>query len=42
MTFIQKLRNRWQQADTLVCVGLDPDPAKFPDRFVDDLSLIHI
>ena len=36
MTFIQKLRNRWQQADTLVCVGLDPDPAKFPDRFVDD------
>ena len=36
MTFIQKLRNRWQQADTLVCVGLDPDPAKFPDSFVDD------
>jgi orotidine-5'-phosphate decarboxylase len=36
MTFIQKLRTRWQQADTLVCVGLDPDPAKFPDCFVDD------
>ncbi len=36
MTFTQKLRNRWQQADTLVCVGLDPDPAKFPDAFVDD------
>lgn len=36
MTFIDKLRARWRQADSLVCVGLDPDPAKFPDRFVDD------
>ena len=36
MTFIENLRARWQQADSLVCVGLDPDPAKFPDAFVDD------
>ncbi|MBP6798964.1 MAG: orotidine-5'-phosphate decarboxylase [Luteimonas sp.] len=36
MTFIDKLRTRWRDADTLLCVGLDPDPAKFPDRFVDD------
>ena len=36
MTFIEKLRARWQQANTLVCVGLDPDLAKFPDRFVED------
>ncbi|MBN8261498.1 MAG: orotidine-5'-phosphate decarboxylase [Xanthomonadales bacterium] len=36
MTFIEKLRDRWKQADSLVCVGLDPDPAKFPDAFVDD------
>lgn len=36
MGFIDKLRARWQQADSLVCVGLDPDPAKFPDAFVDD------
>ncbi|MFT4179210.1 MAG: orotidine-5'-phosphate decarboxylase [Thermomonas sp.] len=36
MTFIEKLRNRWQQADSLLCVGLDPDLAKLPDRFVDD------
>jgi orotidine-5'-phosphate decarboxylase len=35
MTFIEKLRNRWQQADSLLCVGLDPDPARFPDAFVD-------
>lgn len=36
MGFIEQLRARWRQADTLVCVGLDPDPAKFPDAFVDD------
>lgn len=36
MTFIDKLRNRWQAADTLVCVGLDPEPAKLPARFNDD------
>ena len=36
MSFTDKLRNRWQQANSLVCVGLDPDPAKFPDAFVDD------
>ena len=36
MGFIDKLRNRWQQADSLLCVGLDPDPAKFPDAYVDD------
>lgn len=33
MTFIQALRERWQRADSLVCVGLDPEPAKFPARF---------
>jgi len=33
MTFMQSLKNRWQHADTLVCVGLDPEPAKFPARF---------
>ena len=36
MTFIDKLRARWQQADTLLCVGLDPDLAKFPERFIED------
>ena len=36
MTFMHLLRNRWQQADTLVCVGLDPEPAKFPSRFAAD------
>ena len=36
MNFIEKLRHRWQQANSLLCVGLDPDPAKFPDAFVGD------
>ena len=36
MTFIDKLRTRWRDADTLLCVGLDPDPARFPDAYVDD------
>ncbi|MCD9027411.1 orotidine-5'-phosphate decarboxylase [Luteimonas sp. BDR2-5] len=34
--FIDTLRTRWQSADTLVCIGLDPDPSRFPDAFVDD------
>ena len=36
MTFMQALRARWQQANTLVCIGLDPEPAKFPARFAND------
>jgi orotidine-5'-phosphate decarboxylase len=30
MNFMQALRGRWQQANTLLCVGLDPDPARLP------------
>jgi orotidine-5'-phosphate decarboxylase len=29
-TFIDRLARRWQKADSLLCVGLDPDPARFP------------
>ncbi|WP_460813062.1 orotidine-5'-phosphate decarboxylase [Luteimonas pelagia] len=36
MGFMQALRARWADADTLVCVGLDPEPAKFPARFAGD------
>ncbi|NUS38099.1 MAG: orotidine-5'-phosphate decarboxylase, partial [Lysobacter sp.] len=35
-TFLQALRARWHDADTLVCVGLDPEPEKFPARFAGD------
>lgn len=42
MSFIQRLRQRWQDADSLLCVGLDPDPARFPDAFVNDAdALFH-
>jgi orotidine-5'-phosphate decarboxylase len=30
MRFIDKLKTAWRDADSLVCVGLDPDPARFP------------
>ncbi len=33
MTFIDHLRARWPASNSLVCVGLDPDPAKFPSQF---------
>jgi orotidine-5'-phosphate decarboxylase len=28
--FIDRLSARWRAADTLLCVGLDPDPTRFP------------
>jgi len=30
MTFTQQLATAWQKNNSLLCVGLDPDPAKFP------------
>ena len=36
MSFMQALRARWEQAESLVCVGLDPEPAKFPLQFGGD------
>lgn len=30
MHFMTALQAAWQQRDSLLCVGLDPDPAKFP------------
>jgi len=30
MNFIEALRQRWHTANTLLCVGLDPEPGKFP------------
>ena len=36
MDFMQALRDRWAGSDSLVCVGLDPEPAKFPARFAGD------
>jgi len=35
MSFAGKLNKAWQATNSLVCVGLDPEPKKFPDRFRD-------
>ena len=35
MTFMQSLQQAWARNDSLVCVGLDPDPAKFPAHLRD-------
>ena len=31
MVFVEMLKSRWRTADTLLCVGLDPDPSRFPE-----------
>ena len=46
-SFTDTLRQRWQAADSMLCVGLDPDPARIPahlgtgpeaiDRFCRDI-----
>jgi orotidine-5'-phosphate decarboxylase len=30
MSFMQQLRVRWREAESLLCVGLDPEPARLP------------
>ncbi|MGO4551530.1 orotidine-5'-phosphate decarboxylase [Lysobacter sp. 2RAF19] len=36
MQFMQALKDRWSSSNSLVCVGLDPEPAKFPASFAHD------
>ncbi len=33
MNFALALKQRWREANSLVCVGLDPEPSKFPAQF---------
>ena len=40
MDFMQALRNRWTSAESLVCVGLDPEPAKFPAHLANDSDAV--
>jgi orotidine-5'-phosphate decarboxylase len=35
MKFADKLTEAWKQTNSLVCVGLDPEPRKLPDAFRD-------
>ncbi len=41
MTFLDMLRGAERQNQSLLCVGLDPDPAKFPDHLKGDASRIY-
>jgi orotidine-5'-phosphate decarboxylase len=36
MDFMPMLRQAWQRNDSLVCVGLDPEPARFPAHLRED------
>lgn len=29
--FYELLQNRWQESQSMICVGLDPDPSRFPE-----------
>lgn len=40
MHFMQALRERWDRSGSLVCVGLDPEPEKFPRRFAGDADAV--
>ncbi|MCM2492020.1 orotidine-5'-phosphate decarboxylase [Burkholderia glumae] len=33
LTFIDTLRAAWQRTNSLLCVGLDPEPTRFPAQF---------
>ena len=41
MTFVEQLRAAERQNGSLLCVGLDPDPAKFPAHLRGDASRIY-
>ncbi len=40
MSFIAAVRSRWSDAGTLVCIGLDPEPSRFPARFANDADAV--
>lgn len=35
MRFVEQLHGAWQRNDSLLCVGLDPEPRRFPHRLQD-------
>ena len=41
MTFLEKLQQAERQNGSMLCVGLDPEPAKFPGAFKGDASKIY-
>jgi hypothetical protein len=41
MTFLDLLRGAERQNDSMLCVGLDPDPARFPLHWRGDASKMY-
>ncbi|HEX5392001.1 MAG TPA: orotidine-5'-phosphate decarboxylase [Rhodocyclaceae bacterium] len=41
MTFTAALAAAWQQRNSLLCVGLDPEPSKFPEHLKDEPDAIY-
>ena len=41
MTFLEQLQTAEERNQSMLCVGLDPEPAKFPDRIKGDASKIY-
>lgn len=42
MGFMQLLEGAWRRNDSLVCVGLDPEPAKFPAHLRGDPDAVFV
>ena len=40
-SFIDRLARRWEQAGSLLCIGLDPDPARLPASMRDSPDAIY-
>lgn len=36
MTFSERLKCRWAASNSLLCVGIDPEPGRYPSRLADD------
>jgi orotidine-5'-phosphate decarboxylase len=41
MTFLEQLQQAERTNQSMLCVGLDPEPSKFPAQFKDDASKIY-
>lgn len=41
MEFTDRLKVAWSRSQSLVCVGLDPDPTRFPDSLGNDAGAIE-
>ncbi len=40
MSFVESLKSAWRRNDSLVCVGLDPEPSRFPPALRRDADAI--